>query len=46
MEFKILGPLDVIEGERVVDLAGAKQRALLAMLLLHANEVVSAARPD
>ena len=37
MEFKILGPLDVIEGERVVDLAGAKQRALLAMLLLHAN---------
>ena len=44
MEFRILGPLDVIEGERVVDLAGAKHRALLAMLLLHANEVVSATR--
>ena len=44
MEFRILGPLDVIEGERLVDLAGAKHRALLAMLLLHANEVVSATR--
>ena len=44
MEFRILGPLDVVEGERVVDLAGAKHRALLAMLLLHANEVVSAER--
>ena len=44
MEFRILGPLDVVEGERVVGLAGAKHRALLAMLLLHANEVVSTER--
>ena len=44
MEFRILGPLEVVEGERAVDVAGAKHRALLAMLLLHANEVVSAER--
>ena len=44
MEFRILGPLDVVEGERAVDLPGAKHRALLAMLLLHANEVVSTER--
>lgn len=44
MEFRILGPLEVVEGERTVDLAGAKHRALLAMLLLHANEVVSSER--
>ncbi len=44
MEFRILGPLDVVDGERVVALPGAKHRALLAMLLLHANEVVSTER--
>ena len=44
MEFRILGPLDVVDGERAVDLPGAKHRALLAMLLLHANEVVSTER--
>ena len=44
MEFRILGPLDVVDGERAVALAGAKHRALLAMLLLHANEAVSTER--
>jgi DNA-binding SARP family transcriptional activator len=44
MEFRILGPLDVVEGERVVGLAAAKHRALLAMLLLYANEIVSTER--
>ena len=44
MEFRILGPLDVVDGERAVALPGAKHRALLAMLLLHANEVVSTER--
>src|SRR5256885_14348060 len=44
MEFRILGPLDVVDGERAIGLAGAKHRALLAMLLLHANEVVSTDR--
>ena len=41
MEFRILGPLEVISDGRSVDLGGAKQRALLAVLLLHPNEVVS-----
>jgi DNA-binding SARP family transcriptional activator len=44
MEFRILGPLEVCaEGGRTLDLAG-KQRALLAVLLLHANEAVSTDR--
>ena len=44
MEFRILGPLEVSDGERSIPLGGAKQRALLAVLLLHANEVVSTDR--
>jgi DNA-binding SARP family transcriptional activator/tetratricopeptide (TPR) repeat protein len=44
MEFRILGPLDVFSDcGRKRDLVG-KQRALLAVLLLHADEVVSADR--
>src|SRR5438128_6940416 len=41
MEFRILGPLEVLEGGRVLELGGQKQRTLVAALLLHANEVVS-----
>jgi len=41
MEFRILGPLEVLEEGRPVALGGAKQRALLAVLLLYPNEVVS-----
>ena len=41
MEFRILGPLEVNNRGRPVALAGPSQRALLALLLLHANEVVS-----
>lgn len=41
MEFGILGPLEVTSGGQSLDLGGAKQRALLAVLLLHANEAVS-----
>src|SRR5919197_5691034 len=44
MEFRILGPLEVLEDGRQIDVGGAKQRALLAILLLHANEVVSTDR--
>ncbi len=44
MEFRILGPLEVHAGSRGVALGGEKRRALLAMLLLHANEPVSAER--
>jgi DNA-binding SARP family transcriptional activator len=44
VEFRILGPLEVlVDGEPLPPL-GPKQRALLAMLLLHVNEVVSSDR--
>jgi DNA-binding SARP family transcriptional activator len=41
MEFKILGPLEVRAGDRDITCKGAKQRLLLSVLLLNANEVVS-----
>ena len=44
MEFRILGPLEVVDDGRLVDLGRRQQRALLAMLLLRANEVVSLER--
>ena len=44
MDFRILGPLEVYDGDRPVALGGIRQRALLGMLLLHANEVVSTDR--
>ena len=44
MEFRILGPLEVLAGGRAVALPGAKPRAVLAVLLLHANRPVSAER--
>ena len=44
MEFRILGPLEVVEKGRSLPLGGARQRALLALLLTRANEVVSADR--
>jgi DNA-binding SARP family transcriptional activator len=40
VEFRILGPLEVWDEGRQISLSGPKQRALLALLLLHANEVV------
>jgi DNA-binding SARP family transcriptional activator/streptogramin lyase len=40
MEFRILGPLEVVDNGREIALAGSKQRALLALLLLHPNRVV------
>ena len=45
MEFRILGPLEVVDDSgEPVELAGQKQRALLAVLLLRANQVVSTER--
>src|SRR5215210_624251 len=44
MDFRLLGPLEVAERDRQLALGGRKQRALLAVLLLHANDVVSAER--
>lgn len=41
LAFRILGPLTVTDGAKVVDLGSAKQRALLAILLCRANSVVS-----
>jgi DNA-binding SARP family transcriptional activator len=40
MEFRILGPLEVVDRDRPLRLRGTKQPALLALLLVHANEVV------
>jgi DNA-binding SARP family transcriptional activator len=44
VEFRILGPLEVVDGGAALPLGGAKQRGLLAVLLLHAGEVVSSDR--
>ena len=44
MEFRVLGPLEVGGDGQSVELGGVKQRSLLAMLLLHAGEVVSTDR--
>jgi len=41
MEFRILGPFEVRSEGRQLSLGGTKQRAVLAVLLLYRNEVVS-----
>jgi len=41
VRFGVLGPIEVWADSRPVPLGGPKQRALLAFLLLHANEAVS-----
>ena len=40
MEFGILGPLEARSGGEPIDLGPYKQRALLALLLLHVDRVV------
>jgi predicted ATPase/DNA-binding SARP family transcriptional activator/class 3 adenylate cyclase len=44
IEFRILGPLEVLEEGRAVALGGGKQRALLGLLLLHANQALTTDR--
>ncbi|HEY3050088.1 MAG TPA: BTAD domain-containing putative transcriptional regulator [Gaiellaceae bacterium] len=44
MEFRILGPLEVRDGDRTIPLAGGRQGALLALLILNANETLSTDR--
>jgi DNA-binding SARP family transcriptional activator len=44
MDFRILGSLDALDQGRVVILGGGKQRALLALFLLHANKTLSTDR--
>ncbi len=41
MEFGLLGPLEVIDGDRAVPIRSAKHRILLAALLLRAGELVT-----
>ena len=43
-DFRILGPLEVWHAGRRLDVAGARQRALLSVLLLQAGEVASTDR--
>jgi DNA-binding SARP family transcriptional activator len=42
VDFRLLGPLEVHESGRAIRLGGPKQRALLAILLLNANDVTPA----
>jgi Transcriptional regulatory protein, C terminal len=44
MEIRALGPLDARDGDRAVPLGGPRQRAVLALLLLRAGELVSSER--
>jgi DNA-binding SARP family transcriptional activator/tetratricopeptide (TPR) repeat protein len=44
VDYRILGPLEVTYDGRRIDAGGPKQRALLAVLLLHANEPISRER--
>jgi DNA-binding SARP family transcriptional activator/pimeloyl-ACP methyl ester carboxylesterase len=44
MEFQVLGPLQVTSGGSPLAIGGARTRAVLAMLLVQANHVVSADR--
>ena len=44
MQFRLLGPVEIEDGDRSLALGSGKQRALLAILLLHRNELVSLAQ--
>jgi DNA-binding NarL/FixJ family response regulator/DNA-binding SARP family transcriptional activator len=44
VEYRILGPLEVVEGGEPVRLDRLKERLVLAVLLLHSNELVSRER--
>jgi DNA-binding SARP family transcriptional activator len=41
MDYRILGPLEAFDGERALSLGGARQRSVLALLLLHPNEALT-----
>jgi YVTN family beta-propeller protein len=44
MEFRVLGPFEVVDDGRILQLGSGRQLALVAVLLLHANEAVSVDR--
>ncbi len=41
MDYRILGPLEAFDGARAISLGGARQRGVLALLLLHGNETLT-----
>jgi len=41
IEFRVLGSLEVVDGDRALALGAPKQRALLAVLVVHRGEPVS-----
>ena len=44
MEFRLLGPVEALSDGRAVPLGGARQRGVLALLLLHAGEILPSER--
>jgi DNA-binding SARP family transcriptional activator len=44
MDFRLLGPLEVVDDGRSIAVGHGKRRSLLALLLLHPNEVITAER--
>ena len=44
MDFRILGPLEVSDGGTLIPLGGRRQRTVLAVLLVNANQTVSTDR--
>ena len=44
MQFGVLGSLEARDGDRSLDLGAPRERALLALLLLHANQLLSTER--
>lgn len=44
MEYRILGPLEVVDAGALIDVGGPRHRKLLAVLLVNAGDVVSAER--
>jgi DNA-binding SARP family transcriptional activator len=44
VRFNLLGPFEVLDGDRPLNLGSPKQRAVLAMLAVEANRVVSVDR--
>jgi YVTN family beta-propeller protein len=44
LHFRILGELEAIDGDRALSLGGAKQRAVLAILIVHRGEALTTDR--
>src|SRR5215218_10058326 len=44
LEVRILGPLEVWDGDQLLQLGGQRQLAVLALLAVHAGDVVSSER--